>query len=66
MNILTEGDVWAAEVGAHNRVKGDKKKNGIVRRKKKKKAISVVSYSCRFISLSIQTHRSPLNCFIEQ
>lgn len=43
MNILTEGDVWAAEVGAHNRVKGDKKKNGIVRRKKKKKRLLVLS-----------------------
>lgn len=35
-------------------------------KEEKKKSISVVSGSCRFISLSIQTHRSPLNCFIEQ
>lgn len=45
-----------------------KKKRLIVNseKKKKKKAINVVGYFCRFITLSIQTHRSPLNCFIEQ
>lgn len=31
-----------------------------------KKAISAVSFLCRFTSLSIQTHKSPLNRFIEQ
>lgn len=56
------GTDTATELQSHG-----KKENGYCEtKKKKKKAISVVSYSCRFISLTIQTHRSPLNCFIEQ
>lgn len=70
MNIMIEADAWAVEVGADcasvlsSQVR--KRKSIVKRGEEKKKAISVVSYSCWFISLSIQTHRSPLNCFIEQ
>lgn len=68
---MTEADAWVAEVGAHASTvlssrEEEKKKKANCKTTTKKKAISVVSYSCRFISLSIQTHRSPLNCFIEQ
>lgn len=69
MNIMIEADAGAVEVSADCASvlssRGKKRKKSIVKWGEKK-AISVVSYSCWFISLSIQTHRSPLNCFIEQ
>lgn len=53
MNITTEADAWAEEVGRHSAIvlpsQGEKKENVYCETKKTKtKAISVVSYSCRY------------------